>query len=166
VKRSLYRRAVGCDYEATKIFMPANREKPVIVPYIEQQPDDKAGLDPGPTLVAVERRNLVIDPVPVDLAGELHQLIPHVDDLVEPPRNRSPSPVVCGFFGRIATSAPMRRRNHDSRLRGIPKTNLQASVASTLESLQSQKRSIRKNRLTLKGFGRFLRTTRRSITLN
>jgi hypothetical protein len=38
---------------------------------------------------------------------------------------------------------PMRRRNHDSRLRGIPKTNLQASVASTLESLQSQKRSVK-----------------------
>jgi hypothetical protein len=53
----------------------------------------------------------------------------------------------------------MRRRNHDSRLRGIPKTNLQASVAPTPESLQSQKRSIRQNRLPLKSFGCFSRTT-------
>ena len=40
VKRSLYSRAVGYNYEATKIFMPANREKPVIVPYIEHTPPD------------------------------------------------------------------------------------------------------------------------------
>jgi hypothetical protein len=73
----------------------------------QQQSDDKADLDPGPALVAVERRNLVIDPVPVDLAGEL-----------------------------------------------------QASIASTPESLQSQKRSIRQNRLPLKDFGRFSRTTK------
>ena len=31
VERSLYERAVGYNYEAVKIFMPANREKPVIV---------------------------------------------------------------------------------------------------------------------------------------
>jgi hypothetical protein len=28
------------DYEAVKIFMPANREKPVVVPYIEHVPPD------------------------------------------------------------------------------------------------------------------------------
>jgi hypothetical protein len=28
------------NYEAVKIFMPANREKPVIVPYIEHVPPD------------------------------------------------------------------------------------------------------------------------------
>ena len=50
----------------------------------QQQPDHEAGLDPGPALVAVERRDLAVDPVPVDLAGELHQLVLHVDDLVEP----------------------------------------------------------------------------------
>ena len=49
----------------------------------QQQPDDEAGLDPGPALVAVERRDLVIDPVPIDLAGELHQLMSHVDDVLE-----------------------------------------------------------------------------------
>jgi hypothetical protein len=40
VERSLYERAVGYNYEAVKIFMPANREKPVIVPYIEHVPPD------------------------------------------------------------------------------------------------------------------------------
>ena len=33
-------RAVGYNYESVKIFMPANREKPVIVPYIEHVPPD------------------------------------------------------------------------------------------------------------------------------
>src|SRR5271169_4022957 len=40
VERSLYERAVGYNYEAVKIFMPANRAKPVIVPYIEHVPPD------------------------------------------------------------------------------------------------------------------------------
>ena len=50
----------------------------------QEQPDDEPGLDPRPALVAIERRDLAVDPVPVDLAGELHQLVLHVDDLVEP----------------------------------------------------------------------------------
>ena len=50
----------------------------------QQQPDHEAGLDPRPALVAVERRDLAVDPLPVDLAGELHQLVLHVDDLLEP----------------------------------------------------------------------------------
>jgi len=50
----------------------------------QQQADRKARLNPGPTLVAVERRNLAIDKVPVDLAGEQHQLVLHIDDLVQP----------------------------------------------------------------------------------
>jgi hypothetical protein len=40
VVRSLYHRAVGYNYEAVKIFMPANREKPVYAPYIEHVPPD------------------------------------------------------------------------------------------------------------------------------
>jgi hypothetical protein len=40
VTRSLYARAVGYNYEATKIFMPAGREKPVYAPYIEHVPPD------------------------------------------------------------------------------------------------------------------------------
>jgi hypothetical protein len=50
----------------------------------QEQPDDEPGLDPRPPLVAIERRDLAIDPVPVDLAGELNQLVLHADDLVEP----------------------------------------------------------------------------------
>ena len=40
MKRSLYARAVGYNYEAVKIFMPANREKPVYAPYIEHVPPE------------------------------------------------------------------------------------------------------------------------------
>jgi hypothetical protein len=40
VERSLYERAVGHNYEAVKIFMPAGREKPVYAPYIEHVPPD------------------------------------------------------------------------------------------------------------------------------
>jgi hypothetical protein len=40
VERSLYERAVGYSYEAVKIFMPANRAKPVYAPYIEHVPPD------------------------------------------------------------------------------------------------------------------------------
>jgi hypothetical protein len=41
VTRSLYSRAVGYSYEAVKIFMPANREKPVYAKYIEHVPPDE-----------------------------------------------------------------------------------------------------------------------------
>jgi hypothetical protein len=37
---SLYARAVGYNYETVKIFMPANRAKPVYAPYIEHVPPD------------------------------------------------------------------------------------------------------------------------------
>ncbi len=50
----------------------------------QQKPDHEAGRDPRPALVAVERRDLAIEPLPVDLAGERHQLVLHVDDLLEP----------------------------------------------------------------------------------
>jgi hypothetical protein len=40
VSRSLYSRAVGYNFEAVKIFMPANREKPVYAKYIEHVPPD------------------------------------------------------------------------------------------------------------------------------
>jgi hypothetical protein len=50
----------------------------------QQEPDHKARLDPRPALVAVERRDLAIDPIPIDLIGELRQLVFEVDDLIEP----------------------------------------------------------------------------------
>ena len=50
----------------------------------QQEPNRKARLDPRPALVAVERRDLAIDPIPIDLAGEQRQLVFEVDDLIEP----------------------------------------------------------------------------------
>src|SRR6204780_428292 len=49
-----------------------------------QQPNHEAGLDPRPAILAVERGDLAVDPVPIDLAGEQNQLVLHVDDLVQP----------------------------------------------------------------------------------
>ncbi len=71
----------------------------------QEQSDYEARLNPGPAFVAVERRNLAIDPVPIDLLAELNQLVLQIDDLIEPGANRSPSAVVSGFFGRIVPSA-------------------------------------------------------------
>jgi hypothetical protein len=50
----------------------------------QQQPDHEAGCDPGPAVLAVERSDLAVDPVPVDLAHQQNQLVLHIDDLVEP----------------------------------------------------------------------------------
>src|SRR5579872_4207080 len=50
----------------------------------QQQPDYEAGLDPRPAVLAVERRDLAVDPVPINLAGQQNQLVLHVDDLVQP----------------------------------------------------------------------------------
>ena len=43
-ERSLYHRANGYNYEVVKIFMPANRAKPVYAPYIEHVPPDVTGV--------------------------------------------------------------------------------------------------------------------------
>ena len=48
----------------------------------QQKADDEPRLDPGPAFVAVQRRDLAVDEVPVDLACELHQLVFPVDDLI------------------------------------------------------------------------------------
>jgi hypothetical protein len=50
----------------------------------QQKADRETGLDPRPAVLAVERRNLAVDPVPVDLASKQNQLVLQIDDLVEP----------------------------------------------------------------------------------
>ena len=40
MERSLYSRAVGYNYKAVKIFMPAGRAQPVYAKYIEPVPPD------------------------------------------------------------------------------------------------------------------------------
>src|SRR4029453_5101677 len=50
----------------------------------QKKPDYKPCCNSRPTTVPVQRRDLAVDEVPVDLARELHQLVPHVDDLVQP----------------------------------------------------------------------------------
>jgi hypothetical protein len=49
----------------------------------QQKPDHAAGRNPGPALVAVEWRDLAVDPFPVELARKLHQFVLHVDDLLK-----------------------------------------------------------------------------------
>src|SRR5256886_5875320 len=49
----------------------------------QKKPDHKPCRNSGPTTVAIQRCDLAVDKVPVDLTGELHQLVPHVDDLVQ-----------------------------------------------------------------------------------
>ena len=95
----------------------------------QQQPDHEAGLDPGPAVLAVERCDLAVDPVPIDLAGEQNQLVLQVDDLVQPaPGTDRSIPTVLCFFGRIVPSdAP---QNHGSQPKGIHKTKLQGSELS------------------------------------
>ena len=40
VERALYHRALGYSYDAVKVFMPANSDKPVLVPYQKHVPPD------------------------------------------------------------------------------------------------------------------------------
>ena len=50
----------------------------------KQNPDHEPRLDPRPPRLGIERRDLAVEPVPVDPLRKQHQLVPHVDDLIEP----------------------------------------------------------------------------------
>ncbi len=80
----------------------------------QQQPDHEAGLDPRPAVLAVERRDLVIDPVLIDLAGEQNQFVFMLMSWSSLARNRSFDPVVLCFFGRIVPSDIMVRPEKES----------------------------------------------------
>src|SRR4029077_3013592 len=114
----------------------------------QQQPDHEAGLDPWPAVLAVERRDLAVDPVPIDLAGKQNQLVLHIDDLVQPrPEQivrsrrlvllRSHRPLRCTI-----ESWPAAKENPQMKLQGLEFTSPQ--------SLQSQITPLPKNRLPLK----------------
>src|SRR5579884_948402 len=100
----------------------------------QQKANDKPSLDPGAALLAVERSNLPIDEIPVDLAGELHQLVLHADDLVQPSAEQITR------SRRLVLLRPHRplRRNHriSPPFEGISKTKLQASRGSDPKNLQ------------------------------
>src|SRR6516225_10106025 len=118
----------------------------------QQQPDHETALDPRPALRAVERRDLAIDPVPVDLGGELHQLVFQVDDLVEPGTKQVAFPRRLRLL-RSHRSPPLRPRNHGCRFEGISKMKSQASEALNPESLQSQNRPRQKFESPIKPLG-------------
>src|SRR3954465_13222571 len=124
----------------------------------QQQADHEPGLDPEPAILAVERRDLAVDPVPIDLAGELNQLVLHVDDLVQPrPEQivRSRRPVLLRWSHR-----PLRCTTESwSAGKGNPKAKLQGLAASTSHSLQSQAASNPKKRLLLNRLEPCSRTT-------
>ena len=50
----------------------------------QQKPDHEAALDARSAVLAVERRDLAVVPVPIEFAGELNQLLLQIDDLVQP----------------------------------------------------------------------------------
>jgi hypothetical protein len=95
----------------------------------------------------VERCDLAIDPVPVDLVTERHELVPQVDDLIEPGAKQiafpsSPASLVASFPSAATTES---RR----LIRGNLEDEFASFRRSTLESLRSQNRSGAKNRLSL-----------------
>src|SRR6202020_75505 len=123
----------------------------------QQQPDHEAGLDPRPAVLAVERCDLAVDPVPIDLAGKQNQLVLQVDDLVQP----RPEQIVRSR--RLVLLRPHRplRCTTESwfAAKGNPQTKLQAFGFSRSHSLQSQMPPHPKIRLPLNRLEPCSRTT-------
>src|SRR6516165_5833265 len=118
----------------------------------QQQPDHEPALDPRPALRAVERRDLAIDPVPVDLGAELHQLVLQVDDLVEPGTKQVAFPRRLRL-PRSHRSPPLRPTESRLLIRRNSKMKSQASEALNPESLQSQNRLRQKFESPIKPLG-------------
>jgi hypothetical protein len=101
-----------------------------------QQASHETGLDPPPVLRALERRGLLVEPVPIDPAGELNQRVLHVDDLIEP------RPKQIAFARRLVLLRPHRSLQCTTKswfaAKGNPKTKLQASNTPRIKILQSQ----------------------------
>src|SRR5215217_586001 len=123
----------------------------------QQQPDHETGLDPWPAVLAVERRDLAVDPVPIDLAGKQNQLVLQVDDLVQP---RPEQIVRSRRLVLLRPHRPLRCTTEScSERKGNPKTKLQGSGVSGPKSLQSQMPPYPKNRLSLNRLEACSRTT-------
>src|SRR3954451_4645643 len=90
----------------------------------QQQPDHEAGLDPRPAVLAVERRDLAVDPVPIDLAGKQNQLVLQIDDLVQP----RPEQIVRSR--RLVLLRPHRSLRCTTESWSAGKGNLEGSVRS------------------------------------
>ena len=89
----------------------------------QQQADHEAALDAWSALVAVERRDLCVDPRPVDLAAKLHQLVLHVDYLVEPGSAKD--------SGLIQRLNPMQRFPLDANVRAFAGSTVATSHATS-----------------------------------
>src|SRR4249919_1742247 len=123
----------------------------------QQQPDHEAGLDPRPAVLAVERRDLAVDPVPIDLAGKQNQLVLQVDDLVQP----GPEQIVRSRrLVLLRPHRPLRCTTESwSAGKGNPQIKLQDLVLPSSQSLQSQTPPQPKNRLLLNRLEACSRTT-------
>src|SRR5260370_418148 len=104
------------------------------------------------------RRDLAVDPVPIDLAGKQNQLVLQVDDLVQP----RPEQIVRSR--RLVLLRPHRALRCTteswSAAKGNPQTKLQGFGFSSSQSLQSQRPPHPKNRLPLNRLGACSRTTK------
>src|SRR6476619_1706606 len=90
----------------------------------QQQPDHEPGLDPRPAVLAVKRRDLAVDPVPIDLAGKQNQLVLQIDDLVQP----RPEQIVRSR--RLVLLRPHRSLRCTTESWAARKGNLEGSVRS------------------------------------
>src|SRR5689334_1523229 len=102
----------------------------------QHQSDHEARRYPGPALVAVERSDLFVEMLPIEPARKLHQLVLHVDDLVEP----SPEQVTFRRHQWLLWPHRIPRCSTESLFasKGNPKMKLQDSRPSSLKTLQSQ----------------------------
>src|ERR1700678_3746844 len=113
----------------------------------QQQPDHEAGLDPWPAVLAVKRRDLAVDPVPIDLAGKQNQLVLQVNDLVQP---RPKKIVRSRRLVLLRSHRPVRCTTESwSAGKGNPQIKLQGLGVSSSQSLQSQMLPQQKNRLPI-----------------
>src|SRR6202011_1257082 len=102
---------------------------------------------PRSAVLTVKRRDLAVDPVPIDLAGKQNQLVLQVDDLVQP----RPEQIIRSRRLVLPRShRPLRCTTESwSEGKGNPQIKLQGLGVSSSQSLQSQMPPQQKNRLPI-----------------